>query len=496
MGRNSSITRRTTMALIVGSFLGASARAADPVPAAKAPQVLDFPDFQKQVQPFFNKYCIECHSAKGSEPDIQFDRFTDMASMEKGMPNLEKAVKMLREQKMPPKKKAQPTKEEHDAALAWLEAYTSGIDCSNPTLRTPGRVTLHRLNRAEYNNTIRDLLALDMKPANAFPADDAGYGFDNNGDVLSIAPVLMEKYISAAGQILDKAIYSDPLLPPPVQRWEAATLEGTIPPSDAKASTAARGPGGRTMPFGRVFNYSGQITTEYNFPADGEYNLRIRGYAKQRATIQFMIDGESVGKPVQLTEDIQNTKIYGPDKLPVKAGKHTVTIAFTNGSTKEEYDVLAAAAAVAAAEAAAKAATQPAVAPAAPVEEVVVNEDAAVAAPPQRAQAQGNPELAGAAPATNPAARGQRGANGARGRGAQARGARGGAAGAAAAPGGKPTMGVVFVEVEGPLEVTPDRMPESYRRIMVARPSATVTKTQAAEQIVRNFATKAYRRPL
>ncbi len=446
------------------------AMAADPVSVGAPQQVLDFPDFQKQIQPFFNQYCISCHSEKGAEPDIRFDLFTDQAAMEKAMPNFEKAVKMLRGQKMPPPKKPQPTKEEREVALAWLEAYTSGIDCSDPSLRSPGRVTLHRLNRAEYNNTIRDLLALDMRPADAFPADDAGYGFDNNGDVLSIAPVLMEKYITAAGLVLDKSIYADPVRPPAVQQQMAATLEGTIPKSDPKAATPPRGAGGRTMPLGRIFNYSGEIETDFEFPIEGEYAIRIRGYSKGRATIQFKIDGAEAGVPVQLTEDIQNSKFYGPEKLKVPAGKHRVTVAFTNGATREEYDIAAAAEAAAVAEAAAKAATQPAVTPEL-VEEV--NEDAAVATPAQRG--------------------GQRGA---RGRGANGRGARGGAAAGAAAPGGKPTMGVVFVEVEGPLEITPDRMPESYRRVMITRPSATVSKSQAAEQIIRNFSTKAYRRPL
>lgn len=484
--------------LMIAALFAAPAQAADPAPAKGPAQGLDFPDFQKQIQPFFNKYCIACHSAKGTEPEIQLDVFSDQAATQKWMPTLDKTVVMLRGQKMPPKSKAQPTAEERKVVLEWLEAFTSGIDCSNPQQRTPGRVTLHRLNRAEYNNTIRDLFAMDFQPANAFPADDAGYGFDNNGDVLSVAPVLLEKYITAAGQVMDKALFSPPALPTPVKQWVGATIPGTIPESDPSAATPARGPGGRTMPLGRVFNYAGELNVEHEFPIDGEYVLRLRGYGRQRPNVQFMIDGEPVGRPVSLTEDIQNSKIYGPDKVAVKAGKHKITIAFVNGGTKEEYE----ASLIAAAAEAARAATQPAAAE--PAAEADADVDPAVnynaAAPASRpAGAAGDPAAVaaalngGAPPATQPQARGARGARG--GRGAANRGGRG-AGGGAAGGGGKPVLGVVFFEVEGPQEVTPDRMPESYRRVLVARPSDTVTKAQAAEKIIRNFVPRAFRRPV
>src|SRR5207249_614593 len=107
--------------------------------------------------------------------------------------------------KMPPKKKMlQPTKEEREFVVAWISNSLTRLDCTSP--KDPGRVTIRRLNRAEYNNTIRDLVGVDFKPADDFPADDVGYGFDNIGDVLSVSPLLLEKYLSAAEAILDEAI--------------------------------------------------------------------------------------------------------------------------------------------------------------------------------------------------------------------------------------------------------------------------------------------------
>ena len=195
-------------------------------------------------------------------------------------------------------------------------------DSYDPAHPYPGRVTIHRLNRAEYNNTIRDLLALDITPADAFPVDDGGYGFDNNGDVLSIAPMLMEKYVNAAGLVMDKAIFADPVVPAPVMQWEAATMEGTIPKSDPKASTGGGGPFGRTMPNGRVFQYSGEIYADYDFPADGHYALHLRAYGAQRPMVQFEIDGVNVGRPVAITSDINNTEAVSYTHLDVYKRQH------------------------------------------------------------------------------------------------------------------------------------------------------------------------------
>src|ERR671933_616796 len=97
---------------------------------------------------------------------------------------------------IPLKKKSQPAADEKKAVLTWLDAELAKTACTGPI--DPGRVTLRRLNRAEYNNTVRDLLGMDFQPAEDFPSDDVGYGFDNIGDVLAVSPLLFEKYLTAA----------------------------------------------------------------------------------------------------------------------------------------------------------------------------------------------------------------------------------------------------------------------------------------------------------
>ncbi len=105
---------------------------------------------------------------------------------------------------MPPEDRPQPTAEESARMTAWIKAALERDNCGRPG--NPGRVTIRRLNRAEYNNTVRDLVGVDYRLADDFPSDDVGYGFDNIGDVLSLPPLLMEKYLSAAATISERAI--------------------------------------------------------------------------------------------------------------------------------------------------------------------------------------------------------------------------------------------------------------------------------------------------
>src|SRR5262249_21734368 len=105
----------------------------------------------------------------------------------------------------------------------WLDRTLFAVDCG--LKRDPGRVTIRRLNRTEYNNTIRDLVGVNFQPAEDFPADDVGYGFDNIGDVLSLPPLLMEKYLAAAEKIVDEVFKSPEL---------KKRLIGEPPAADAK----------------------------------------------------------------------------------------------------------------------------------------------------------------------------------------------------------------------------------------------------------------------
>ncbi|NOY29837.1 MAG: DUF1587 domain-containing protein, partial [Planctomycetes bacterium] len=116
----------------------------------------------------------------------------------------QKVLKLLRSKKMPPEDSDAPPDAEREVAIAWLDAELKYFDCDGP--QKPGHVTLRRLNRTEYRNTISDLVGVDFDPRETFPRDTLGYGFDNIGEVLSLSPLLVEKYLDAAEKIAARAI--------------------------------------------------------------------------------------------------------------------------------------------------------------------------------------------------------------------------------------------------------------------------------------------------
>jgi hypothetical protein len=189
--------------LAIGCFSGlARTSAAADEPALKpVPADAPLPAFIKDVKPLLTKYCVECHQGDKAKAGLAFEAFKDERAALNRRQVWEKVSEQLESAAMPPDDKLQPTDDERALILRWIEARVLKIDCSKPD---PGRVTIRRLNRTEYNNTIRDLLGVDFQPAEDFPSDDVGYGFDHIGDVLSMPPVLFERYLAAAERIVTR----------------------------------------------------------------------------------------------------------------------------------------------------------------------------------------------------------------------------------------------------------------------------------------------------
>jgi hypothetical protein len=160
--------------------------------------------FDATVRPFVKRYCLACHSGTDAKRGVQLDKYLTGAAVSEDRATWGRVLRMLRAHKMPPEGRRRPKDEEYEAVNAWLEAVLGEADRAGPL--DPGRVTIRRLNRAEYANTVRDLLGVQFNAAADFPSDDVGYGFDNIGDVLSLPPLLMEKYLAAAEQIAANAI--------------------------------------------------------------------------------------------------------------------------------------------------------------------------------------------------------------------------------------------------------------------------------------------------
>lgn len=164
-------------------------------------------DFHERVQPILETYCYGCHANGASEGNRAFDEFTSDEALVNDVELWWAVLKNVRAHLMPPAGEAQPNDEERRQLFEWIKFAALGIDPADPD---PGRVTLRRLNRVEYRNSIRDLTGIDYNTTENFPADDTGYGFDTVGDALSMSPLLMEKYLAAAEQIVAEAVPNKP----------------------------------------------------------------------------------------------------------------------------------------------------------------------------------------------------------------------------------------------------------------------------------------------
>ncbi len=159
--------------------------------------------FTDVIVPFLGNHCTDCHAGDEAEAELALDRYEDSANIQTDYEVWERVRRMLAEGQMPPSDYSQPSQEEVVAIIEAIDAELDAFDCD--ASKHPGRVTIRRLNRVEYDNTIRDLIGLDLQLADDFPSDDVGNGFDNMGDVLSISPILLEKYVAAAREIAEKA---------------------------------------------------------------------------------------------------------------------------------------------------------------------------------------------------------------------------------------------------------------------------------------------------
>jgi hypothetical protein len=157
-----------------------------------------------KVTSFLAKHCLACHGPEKKKAGVELHIYKDEAGVLKDRKRWQEVIHMLSAGEMPPPERPRPKVEEVDAFLAAVNSVFAKHDAA--ARRDPGRVTMRRLNRTEYNNTIRDLVGVDFQPAEDFPTDDVGYGFDNIGDVLTVSPLLMERYLAAAEAVMGRAI--------------------------------------------------------------------------------------------------------------------------------------------------------------------------------------------------------------------------------------------------------------------------------------------------
>ncbi|MEK0426244.1 MAG: hypothetical protein RJB11_2335 [Planctomycetota bacterium] len=247
-----------------------SARAGDP-PA----------DYKTLGKAFIEKYCSKCHSQDDPQAELVLTRFSDSDSILRERKIWMNVIKQVQSGSMPPKEEPSPATSESEKFVEHIKAIFDHADRNAKP--AAGRVTMRRLNRFEYKNTIRDLIGVDFDPTSDFPSDDIGYGFDNIGDVLSLPPVLMERYLDAAEGILARAITPDP---PAVPKRHLSS-QYTEPASADVAAKLIEAGYRRLDTSAKEGIETGPINTLYQWEASGEYTFRTKLYGVSS-------DGQSV----------------------------------------------------------------------------------------------------------------------------------------------------------------------------------------------------------
>jgi mono/diheme cytochrome c family protein len=272
--------------------------------------------YRGQIVPFLTKHCADCHGADAQEGDVRFDQFKDASAVAADVKTWQRVIEMLRSGAMPPEDVEQPSDAERRKVVHWIEQTIYNFDCDD--VADPGRVTIRRLNRAEYNNTVRDLLGVTFRPADDFPSDDVGGGFDNIGDVLTLPPLLMEKYLAAAERIAEDAIVTDRSQFIKTQRRDRSLLRG---------ANGAQYDNDRRAWY--LTTKDGSVSTAFEFPRTGEYSLRVetrsRNVGDEPARMELRIDGELL-EQFELSEERPRCEIM----TKVSGGEHRLSVHFLN----------------------------------------------------------------------------------------------------------------------------------------------------------------------
>ncbi len=335
--RRSSVSA-AVIALAVLFVAPAAAHAAGQEPAAHAEASTAATSESAEYRAVLDRYCTTCHNDRLQTAGLTLESL-DMVHVGAGAETWEKVIRKLRAREMPPPRRPRPDDATYGALVDWIE---TGLDRAAVAEVNPGTETVHRLNRTEYTNAIRDLLALEIDGRELLPADDLSYGFDNIADVLSLSPALLERYMLAAGKIAEMAV-GDPSIRPTTEVYTTSP----VLMQHARMS--------ELHPFGS----RGGFATRHYFPVDGEYEFKVtlertHGDAikglQRRNTLEVRLDRARVARfeigadgqreawnaVFNLTPYERNADSDLRFRMPVQAGMREVALSFLRRSALPE----------------------------------------------------------------------------------------------------------------------------------------------------------------
>ncbi len=307
--------------------LSLAASAPPPAPSATAS---DSPSdrnaqFSKIVQPFIADHCLQCHDADTREANLNLEAFTgadaNASVVSANRARWELIFNRIRHGEMPPATEPRPDLAQAKAVTRWLNDEFLREDKLAPPY--VGHVAPRRLNRTEYNNTVRDLLGVDFQPADDFPPDDAGYGFDNNGDVLSLSPMLMEKYLKAAEKVARTAVFGVEKMAPTSYTHQPWYIDFDT----TKAVQTQYDETGLSMPYA--------LHVTQRIPVEGDYDLMAinRGFmpvGADPAHLGIWVDGKLVDDKGYITAnyDGEMNGLAYTYRAHLTAGEHWFAVSY------------------------------------------------------------------------------------------------------------------------------------------------------------------------
>jgi mono/diheme cytochrome c family protein len=288
--------------------------------------------YRTTVQPILARNCYGCHSDKLKTAGLSLEALRDPDAALKQPEVWEKVSSRLRSRQMPPAGLPAPT----PAEIGQVGEWAAGLQAPGLQSAKAPAVTVHRLNRTEYNNTVRDLLGVYGHPADEFPVDDAGFGFDNNGDVLTLSPMLMEKYMATAEKLSRLAVFGPTLAPKP------GLLASLMPKKGPEAAL-------RPSSSGTITPYSirGAMFGSFVFPVDADYEIRVRVINhRDQLSIDFMAPKEEFLKALNAaqhgtrvrTQHGNSKAAFPPEPLVVTLDGKKILEDAIEGDTDYLYD--------------------------------------------------------------------------------------------------------------------------------------------------------------
>jgi hypothetical protein len=256
-----------------------------------------------------DRYCVTCHNDRLRTGNLSLDSI-DSEDVSLDASTWEKVLQKMQTQSMPPPGRPRPDTGTYNAFASWAQTELDNAAARAPN---PGRPTMHRLNRLEYANAIRDLIGMEIASDVLLPADDLAFGFDNNADILTVAPGMMGRYMSVARKISRLAI-GDPSIEPDIVRYPVSAV---LTQNERMSEE---------LPFGS----RGGTSLRHHFPLDGEYIVRVglQGNRREPQEVDVRIDGVRVGllRVGRWSTEEDEDPLYV--RFPARAGTHVVSVTF------------------------------------------------------------------------------------------------------------------------------------------------------------------------